>query len=71
MYTQEQLDQIWQDITNGNFAGSPGDAPEQIVDDESGQVLRIPTETEQLLYGRKGGGDWQPVPVVGTTREFE
>ena len=74
MYSQAELDRIWDNISNGTYGDDPAiKKPTKIVDDESEQVLHIPHTDgfEASDYRRKPGGSWEIAPTVGKTREFE
>lgn len=69
--TQDQLDRIWEDISNGKY-GNATYRPERIPADGK-DIMSVPNhdETARRIYERKNNGPWQEVPYTSGKSQFE
>ena len=68
-HTQEQINEIWDDVKKGKYKGASAEyQPNIFSDDEVEQGISIPYAdgTARELYSRKNESeDWAVVPYVG------
>ena len=69
-YSQDQLDEIWENINSGKYGDDPGSIKaERVSSDEHSDTMSIPNQdgTDRAVYERKKGGTWEIIPYVGET----
>jgi hypothetical protein len=65
MHSKEELDDIWDNTSDGTYDHLPPDIrPTRKADDASEQVIDFPEGSRRYQYRRKPGGPWEPVPTL-------
>lgn len=69
---QNDLNEIWEKIQNGEYGDAPY-RPEQVAAEDEKDITSTPNSegTDRSVYERNGEGPWKEAPHMGGKSEFE